>query len=56
MKENTALIKAGNIGKDYAVGEVNIKTLAGVSFEIKPDSSQKNKYPDKVSEGQKHRL
>lgn len=48
------LIKAENIGKDYAVGEVTIKALDGVSFEIEPYSSQKNKYPDKISEGQKH--
>jgi putative ABC transport system ATP-binding protein len=32
------LIKAENIGKDYTVGEVTIRALDGVSFEIEPAS------------------
>ena len=32
------LIKAENIGKDYTVGEVMIRALDGVSFEIEPAS------------------
>jgi putative ABC transport system ATP-binding protein len=35
---NMELIKAENIGKDYTAGEVTIRALDGVSFEIEPAS------------------
>jgi putative ABC transport system ATP-binding protein len=38
MEEDMELIKAENISKDYTVGEVTIRALDGVTFEIEPAS------------------